>query len=129
VSQRYLSAGDRAQMASDLTALTADVRLGVAVTYRDHTGRTFTPSTGAYAGTYTETAIRAVRTLLTDKELRAGDGAYQAGDVVFLFDRVSLTVTPAREDRIVQGGVTYEVLASDTDPAGLLWRIVARKVT
>lgn len=124
----FLTAGERSLIGADVAALMDDTELSVAVTYRDFVSRALTPATGAYTETYSDLAIRAVRNVLSQRELALAEGLYQAGDVRFLFARSDLTITPAREDRIVHGGVTYEPRTWDTDPVGAFWNVVARRV-
>lgn len=123
----FLLARESTLIGTDIAALLDDQQLSVAVTYKEYTGRTFTPTTGATTNAYTSTALRAVRTSLSARELAAGAGVYQAGDVKFTFARSDLTWTPQLQDRIVEDGVTYSLVNWQTDILSMLWIVVARR--
>lgn len=125
----FLDAIERADIVSDIGDLLDDAQVSVAVTYRDFQSRTFDAAAGTAASTYTDTATRAVRVELGAREIQAGAGLYQVGDVAFILAQSDLAATPHREDRIVSGGVTYEVLTWAADALGLMWRVVARAIS
>ena len=124
----FLLASQSSLITTDLGDLMDDADVSTAITYRDYQSRTRTPSTGAYAATYTDSAIRAVRTELGAREIAAGAGLYQVGDAAFMLAQSDLPATPHREDRIVHGSDTYEVIAWQSDPISKTWRVVARRV-
>ena len=123
-----LTVTEKNTIVSDIGATVDDTDLSQAATYRDYVSNAFTPSTGAYTPTYTDTTLRVLRGRVSLQEIAASGGLYQRGDVRFLVDRVDLTVTPTREDRLVLGGDTYEIVDWSTDPISALWLIVARLV-
>ena len=116
-----------ALMLNDVTTIFADTELAVSITYRSFTSRTFTPSTGAWTPTYTDTTIGAIRNELSLQEIAASDGLYQMGDLQFIIERATLA-TPSKEDRIVDGTEVFDLIKWESDPLNALWRIVARKV-
>lgn len=124
----FLSAEESTLISDDLADLMDDTTVSVAATYKDFVSRTFSPSAGTTTATYTDTALRGVRTTLGARELAAGNGLYQVGDVAFLLAQSDLAVTPHREDRMVVGALTYEVLTWQQDALGKTWRVVAREV-
>ena len=105
-----------------------DTQISRSITYRDFQSKTRTLSTGAYTSTYTDSAIRVVRTELSAREVRAGQGLFQQGDLRYLLAQSDLSVTPHREDRIVDGSDTYEVLHWAAAPITATWNVFARRV-
>lgn len=124
----FLFGSELAQIRQDVTDLFADSELAVSITYRSFQGSVFTPGTGAYTKTFTDTSLTAVRNMVPEREVVAGQGLFQAGDLRFIVARALLPASPAKEDELVDGSSTYNVISWDTDPLGALWRIVARKV-
>jgi hypothetical protein len=124
----FLSVEELAQIRQDVRDLFADSQIAVPITYRSFQSSTFTPGTGAYTKTFTDTALTAVRNMVPEREVAAGQGLFQAGDLRFIIARALLPTSPAKEDELVDGASTYNVVAWDTDPVGALWRVVARKV-
>ena len=135
----FLLPEERTLIGEDVTGVTSDPQLAILVTYKNFIDRIFVPATGIQTPNYTNTtlnsagaALRAIRNSLPTREVVASDGLYQMGDVRYTFARSDLPILPTlpnREDRIVDNGVTYEVVSWDTDPVEKLWRIVARRMT
>src|SRR3990172_3704055 len=105
-----------------------DTQVSRAITYRDYQSVSHTVSTGTYTPTYTDLSVRGVRTGLSAKEVAAGAGVYQMGDLWDFLAQSGLSATPTREDRIVDGSTTYEVIAWEADPISMTWTIIARRV-
>lgn len=130
----FLTPSELAQIGGDVAALLVEPQVSVALTYRRYTGQTFTPSTGANTPTYTDTALRAVRVDVSAREVAAAGGLYRQGDVRFLVPRVvvagvvALPIEPAKDDRLVVDGATYDLVDWASDQLGLTWRLVARGV-
>jgi len=125
----FLPQADRDQIQADAEALFVDARVIVPVTYRDFLGETFDPETGVKARTYTDLALNAIRNAVPAREVQAAAGLYATGDLQFtLVRRLLGAITPTRDDLLVDGTTTYDLISWDSDPLGLLWRIVARKV-
>ena len=125
----FMTPLELALVTSDVTGLTSDPQTSVEVTYRDFQSRTLNRGTGAVVETYTDqSGLRGIRNSLSARQVTAGEGLYQMGDVKFMFSRSLLTLSPAREDRIVEGSATYELVSWDSDPLSALWNIVARVV-
>ena len=124
----FLLAAESLLIENDVAALMDDTQLSVAITYQAYAGVTHTVTTGAYTSTPTSSSIRAIRNVLESREVRASNGLYQLGDIRFMIARTDFTGTPTREDRIVQGSDTYELIDWETDPLSALWNIVARGV-
>lgn len=124
----FLTDDERALMFADVADLTTDGQLGVTLLYRDVGAPTFNPATGAHTANDVEYGAQAIRNEITAKEADVSGGQYQTGDVRYLVARATLPITPAREDRIVEGGDTHEIIDWRSDPVGLTWRIIARKV-
>lgn len=124
----FLLADERTLMFADVADLVTDGQLGVALLYKDVGAPVLDVTTGQYTPTVTEYAIQAVRSEVVAGEALASGGKYQMGDVRYLVARNTLTATPTREDRIVEGTDTYEIVDWRSDPIGLTWRIIARKV-
>ena len=125
----FLLPEELAMIRSDLVELMADNELNVSTTYRDFQGETFTPSTGAVTPSYTDYSLKAIMIELRAREVRAGNGLYQLGDFRFHYNAQELIVEPAREDRIVYDGHTYELVKWYSDTIKGLWSIVARRQT
>lgn len=125
----FLFPNERLLILQDVADLTTDPSVGVSVTYRRLTGRSFTPSTGANTPTYTDTALRAVRNMVSAQQVAVSNGLYQMGDVRYMIERAALTGDPIKEDLVVEGGVTYGLVSVDSDPLSAFWRLVARRVT
>ena len=126
-SPDFITSRESTLIGTDVAALLDDTQLSVEVTYKEYTGRTFTPSTGATVNAYTSSTLRAARTTLSARELAAGTGIYQAGDVKFMFARSDLTLTPQLQDRIVIDGVTYSLVNWQTDILAMFWFVIARR--
>ena len=109
--------------------LVNDLDIGLSVVYRSFQGETFTPSTGAGTSTFTDYTIQIIQNAISAGEIRAAGGLYQMGDIRFLIARSTLPVSPSKEDLILLGAETYNLVKWDTDPLNLLWRLVARKVS
>jgi len=124
----FLTPEELSQIGADVVDLFADSQLSVAITYRDFQSRTFTPGTGAATPTYTDYAIRAIRNMVPSREVQASQGLFQQGDLRFIIARQLLAVSPDKEDLIVDGSMTYNLVSWDTDPIAQLWRVVARLV-
>ena len=124
----FLTGDERTAILDDVDELLDDTNLSVAITYRDFQSVTHTLTTGAYVTVYTDIALRALRSLLSAHEVAAGPGLYQMGDLAFLVAQAHLGVTPVREDRIVLGADTYELVTWTAGPIGATWRLVARRV-
>ena len=124
----FLSVIESTDIADDVADLMDDTQISRSITYRDFQSKTRTLSTGAYTSTYTDSAIRVVRTELSAREVRAGQGLFQQGDLRYLLAQSDLSVTPHREDRIVDGVDTYEVLHWEADPINVTWNVFARRV-
>lgn len=124
----FLMASELAQISDDVLGLFADSQLSMPITYRSFQSRTFTPSTGANVPTYTDYAIRAVRIVVPTREVQASQGLYQMGDLRFFIARSTLAATPDKEDVVIDGSNTYNLVSWDTDPLSQIWRVVARKV-
>lgn len=127
MNPEFLFPSELALIQADVTTLFADTELAVTVTYRALTGRTFTPSTGAWTPTYTETVLGVIRNELSMQEIAASEGLYQMGDLQFILQR-ALVPTPSKEDRIVDGTEVFDLVRWESDPLSALWRIIARKV-
>lgn len=114
-------------MQQDAAGVTADPQLGLTITYRSYTGRTFVPSTGAWTPNYTDQALRAIRNNLKASEIAASGGVYQEGDVRYLIAKA--IATPGTDDKVEDSdGVLFDMVQWDTDPANLFWRLVMRRV-
>lgn len=124
----FLSTEELAQINADVVDLLGDTQLSVAITFRDYQSRVFTPSTGVTVATYADYSIRAIRNAVPAREVQASLGLYQAGDLRFIISRALLPITPNKEDLIVDGASTYNLISWDSDPISQLWRIVARLV-
>lgn len=124
----YLTTYERGRISADVRDLLDDADLSVAITYKRFVSRVLTPSTGQYTTTYTNLGIRAIRNELSAKEVVAGAGQYQMGDVHYMIAVADQSQAPSREDRIVEGSDTFEVRAWYADPLKAVWDVVARKV-
>ena len=124
----FLTAAENTQIATDVAALLDDTQVSVAVTYNSFQSRTFNAAAGTTTPAWTAFSIRAIRNTLGARELAAGQGVYQAGDLVFVLDRAEMTNTPSVDDQIVLGSDTYKPGAWTTDPLGKTWRLVARRI-
>lgn len=126
----FLSTSELAGIEQDVSNLMDDSHVTVVLTYRDFQSATRTPSTGAYTATYQDTQIRGVRTSLSAREIAAGAGLYQVGDIMFLVAQSDLpnVAAPTREDRLQIEGTTYELVHWAGDPLSRTWRLVARRV-
>jgi hypothetical protein len=126
----FLTAGERAIIAADVVALIDDAQLSIAVSYGVYAGRSLNPATGAVTESRPVTSVRAIRNLLTAREIAAGAGLYQAGDVRFMLKAADLAARPKREDRLTStaDALTYEPVTWNLDPLGLIWNVVAREV-
>jgi len=125
----YLTSEELVDIGADVADLLDDTQITVAITYRDFQSRVFTPGAGTAVATYTDTTTRAVRSKINAQEVQASQGLYQSTDVVFLLAQSDVPVTPHREDRLVIGSTTYEVLVWQGDALGATWRLVARQVS
>jgi hypothetical protein len=124
----FLTANERTLILSDVAALMGDTQISRPVTYRAFQSQSFTPSTGTYTPTYTDTAVRMVRNELSSQEVEASRGLYQQGDIRFLAERATFLADPGKEDVIVDNGATFNLIAWDSDPLSAFWRIIARQV-
>lgn len=100
----------------------------VAVTYRRYTGSSFTPATGAYTPSYTDTVTSAIRNAIPAREVQASDGLFRQGDLRFIVERAAITGEPTKDDRLLDGTRVYDLIDWDSDPMEALWRIAAREV-
>jgi len=125
----FLTPAERAVIIGDVEGLTTDTEVGVAGTFRKFQGRTFTPSSGASTSTFVDYPISSIETYLTTSEVRASNGLFQTGDVRLALARSLLAVEPNDEDRIVHRGATYNLIHWNTDPLGIFWRIVCRRIS
>jgi len=124
----YLTTRESTDITNDVADLMDDTQVSRAITYRDYQSVSHTVSTGTYTPTYTDLSVRGVRTGLSAKEVAAGAGLYQMGDLRYFLAQSDLSATPTREDRIVDGSTTYEVIAWEADPISMTWTIIARRV-
>lgn len=124
----FLTALEATDVTNDVADLMDDTHVSRAITYRDYQSATKTVSTGAYTTTYSDSSIRGIRTEVSAREVGAGEGLYQMGDLRYLLAQSDLSATPVREDRIVDGTTTYEVIAWSADPVNMTWVVVARRV-
>ena len=124
----YLTTRESTDITNDVADLMDDTQVSRAITYRDYQSATKTVSTGAYTTTYSDASIRGIRTEVSAREVGAGEGLYQMGDLRYLLAQSDLSATPTREDRIVDGSTTYEVIAWEADPISMTWTIIARRV-
>lgn len=125
----FLTTFEATEIASDVADLMDDTDLTVSITYRDYQSSTRTLTTGVYTPTYTDYAIRCLQDALSAREVKAGEGLYEHGDLRFTFAQSDVSgVTPTREDQIVLGSETYEVVWWREDPISSMWEVVARKV-
>ena len=125
----FLTAAEKALITSDVVFFNQDDEVGRDIEYKDFQSRTRTPSTGAMAPVYSDYDIRATRISLTAREIVAGNGLFQQGDVRYMLAQAQIPgVTPHREDRIVDGSDTYEVVDWSADPISATWNVVARRV-
>ena len=86
-------------MRQDAAGVTADPQLGLTITYRSYTGRTFTPSTGSWTPIYADQVLRAIRNNLKASEIAASGGVYQEGDVRYLITKATLVAVPGKIGR------------------------------
>ena len=124
----FLSGEELTQVGADIVDLLGDTQISAAITYRRFTGNAFTPATGANTPSYTDTSLRAIRNAIPAREVAASEGLYKMKDLRFIIARAELSGEPTKDDRIVDGSDTYDLVDWDSDPVGVLWRIVARKV-
>ena len=124
----YLTAREATDITNDVADLMDDTNVSRSITYRDYQSVSRTITTGAYTTTYTDSEIRGIRTELSAREVRAGEGLYQMGDLRYVLAQSDLSVTPVREDRIVDGTTTYELIAWSADPINVVWTVIARRV-
>jgi len=126
----FLSTTEVADIERDVSDLMDDVHLSVVLTYRDFLSMTRTVSTGAFTPAYQDTQIRGIRNEVSAREVAAGAGLYQVGDIAFLVAQSDLpnVTAPVREDRLQVEGTTYELVHWSGDPISRLWRLIARRV-
>lgn len=124
----FLTPGERSMILSDVTTLMGDVQLSRSVTYKAFQSQTFSPSTGTYTPNTTDTVMRMIRNELSGREVEASRGLFQQGDIRFLAERAAFPADPGKEDLIVDNGVTFNLIAWDSDPLSAFWRIIARQV-
>ena len=124
----FLTARESTDITNDLADFMDDQQVSRAITYRDYQSVTRTVSTGAITPVYTDSSIRGVRTELNAQQVIAGGGLYQAGDFHYMIAQSDLSATPNREDRIVDGADTYEIVHWAADPLSMTWRVIARRV-
>lgn len=123
----FLLPSELTQMSVDAAALLADPQITVPVTYKDLLSEAFVPATGVKTRTYVDYACRALRNAVPAREVAGAPGLYETGDLRFTVLRVALGGnTPSRDDLLVDGALTYDIVSWDSDPVSLLWRIVAR---
>ena len=124
----FLTSDESDAIVGDVAALMDDTDVSRAITYRDFVSMTRTPSTGASTPSYTNYTIRGVRTDLSAREVAAGAGLYQIGDIEYIFAQSDLPIVPHREDRIFDDPYTYEVIHWASDPLSVKHHIIARRV-
>lgn len=125
----YLTARESTDIGNDVADLMDDTHVSREITYRDYQSVSRTVSTGVYTTTYSDSTIRGIRTDLSAREVRAGEGLYQMGDLRYVLAQSDLSgIAPVREDRIVDGSTTYEIIAWAADPINMMWVVVARRV-
>jgi len=124
----FMTARERDLIRNDAHALVTDAMMSFPATYRDFQGSTFSPTLGTSVDSYIDLSITVHRGSVSAEEIAAAAGLYQRGDVRFLVERSMLMIPPAREDRIVVGTQTYELLDWASDPINALWAITARLV-
>lgn len=124
----FLTANEKAMITNDVSDLTSDTQISVAVTYQAFTSRgAFDPTTGQVVETYTESSIRAIRVPIGAREVAASNGMFQVGDYRY-FIRSADVATPKKDDRIVDGSDTRYVVSFSTDPLGVFHAVVARSL-
>lgn len=124
----FLTPSELSLILTDVRDLLADPQLRVSVTYRAYQSRTFTPSIGAVVPVYTDTVLGAIRNEMPVREIVASAGLYRTGDLRFIIERAALATEPNKDDHLIDGSVTYDLISWDSDPVSALWRIVARQV-
>ena len=125
----FLSPFELGLITGDAAGLVTDPEVGVPATFRKFVSRTFTPSTGASASTFTDYPVDVIESYLTTSEVRASDGLFQTGDVRLAIVRSLLAVDPNDGDLIVFRGETYNLIHWNSDPLSIFWRIVCRSVS
>lgn len=92
-----------------------------------------TPPTGAepYESQIGEPVLHPVRVLQTSFKKSTNNGTLIVkGDVLYMVSTKGVTIDPSLANRIIVGGVTYQVVRIDpleTGPVILFWYIHARK--
>jgi hypothetical protein len=125
----FLYPAERAMMTADAAGLTQDADIALPITYTQLNGTTFTPSTGVEVDSTTVYSVTGLMSMIPVGEVKASQGLYQMGDVNLVIARSILPITPNKEDKLTFDGTDYSIVNFDSDPAKLLWRIVARRMT
>lgn len=125
----FVTANEKTLMSDDFTDLIGDASVGVSVTYQPFSSKgSFSPSTGEVTETFgADQTINAFRVPVSDREIEASGGKYQAGDWRYLI-RVTDVATPKKDDRIVDGSITRYVVTWATDPLRIFHSLVVRNI-
>lgn len=119
---------DLQSIISDLMNKTlADLVVTRDITYVALTATTFDRETLVQGRTETSTALKAVRSIVSEKQMAAIPGA-QVGDRKYLIAKTDLSADPSKNDRITDGSDELEVYWFKLDPLDLLWVVMARNV-
>jgi len=92
--------------------------------YRQTADIAYNTSTGAVTKTESSTSVTVIIEDYREDELVAPDITIQ--DRRFLVRASQLGFTPREHDRIVVGGVSYDIVRVARDPAGVVWTLQAR---
>lgn len=125
----FLTANEKTLITADFKDFIGDASIGISITYRPFSSKgAFAPSTGKVAETYsTDQTINAFRAPISDREIEASGGKYQAGDWRYMI-RVADVATPKKDDRIIDGTITRYVVSFTTDPLRIYHSLIVRNI-
>lgn len=125
----FLTANEKTLFTNDFKDLIGDPSIGVSITYRPFSSKgTFAPSTGKVVETYgADQTINAFRAPISEREIEASGGKYQAGDWRYMI-RVADVATPKKDDRIVDSTIVRYVTLFSSDPLRIFHSVIVRNV-
>ncbi len=124
----FLTTEENSAINNDINNMVDDSTIGASITYKAFLSRAYTPETGTDVVTYTNTTLNAITGNISTKEIEQSGGQMQRGDKWFWFPLVDMSSTLTKEDVIVSGSVTYQVIEWKEDTLGKMYRVVVRKM-
>lgn len=124
----YLTSAEKTALSDSVGSLLDDTEITVEVTYEAHGGSSVNLESGDVTDSDDTATFQAGRREVTAEEAERSGGRLEVRDRIYVFEQENLPTghdTPGQQDRIVEGGSTYQVKSWQSDVLSDVFVVVA----